>query len=125
MGGSLGLAGRCTHAPLGRAAAMADDHKSGLSGWGIGPVALADYVARRHVRVITPGSSAGELLHVLSSLERRSERWDSDTGSARAALSAAVSLLLRLLGREPDPAKSRDHAALRARRAPTGARAVR
>jgi hypothetical protein len=98
--------------PLERAAALADAHKSGLSGWGIGPVELAEYAARRHVRVITPGSTAGELLHVLSSLERRSERWDSDPESARAALSAAVSLLLRLLGRDPDPAKSRDHVLL-------------
>src|SRR3954468_9772236 len=29
--------------------------------------------------------------------------------AARDALSAAVSLVLRLLGREPDPAKSREH----------------
>jgi hypothetical protein len=46
------------------------------------------------VRVITPGSRAGELLHVLSSLERRSERWNSDLESALPAFSAAVSLLL-------------------------------
>ena len=64
------------------------------------------------MRVITPGLSAGELLHVLSSLERRSTRWDQDPESARAALSAAVSLLLRLLGRDPDPAKSREHVLL-------------
>jgi hypothetical protein len=70
------------------------------------------YAKQRSVRVITPGSSAGELLHVLSSLERRSERWGSDLESARAALSAAVSLVLRLLGRDPDPAKSREHVLL-------------
>ncbi|HEX7476282.1 MAG TPA: hypothetical protein VF331_00605 [Polyangiales bacterium] len=52
------------------------------------------------------------MLHVLSSLERRSSRWDTDVESARAALSAAVSLLLRLLGRDPDPAKSREHVLL-------------
>ncbi|HKO90904.1 MAG TPA: hypothetical protein VJU61_07125 [Polyangiaceae bacterium] len=49
---------------------------------------------------------------MLSSLERRSERWDTDPESARAALSAAVSLLLCLLGRDPDPARSRDHVLL-------------
>jgi hypothetical protein len=49
---------------------------------------------------------------MLSSLERRSARWDSDPEAARAALSAAVSLVLRLLGREPDPAKSREHVLL-------------
>ena len=50
------------------------------------------YRASTAFRVITPGSSAGEPLHVLSSLERRSPRWDTDPESARAALSAAVSL---------------------------------
>jgi hypothetical protein len=64
------------------------------------------------VRVLTPGGSAGEPLHMLSSLERRSPRWDEDPETARDALSAAVSLVLRLLGREPDPAKSREHVLL-------------
>jgi hypothetical protein len=49
---------------------------------------------------------------MLSSLERRSPRWDEDPETARDALSAAVSLVLRLLGREPDPAKSREHVLL-------------
>lgn len=47
--------------------------------------------------VITPGSAAGEPLHVFSSLERRSLRWDTALEAARAALSAQTSLLLRLL----------------------------
>ena len=64
------------------------------------------------VGVLTPGGSAGEPLHVLSSLERRSAPWDSDPEAARDALSAAVSLVLQLLGREPDPAKSREHVLL-------------
>lgn len=49
---------------------------------------------------------------MLSSLERRSDRWDEDPETARDALSAAVSLVLRLLGRESDPAKSREHVLL-------------
>jgi hypothetical protein len=57
-------------------------------------------------------SSAGEPLHVLSSLERRSQRWENDRETAREALGAAVSLVLRLLGRDPDPARSREHALL-------------
>lgn len=64
------------------------------------------------VRVITPGATARESLHVLSALERSSSRWDTDPESTRSALSAAVSLVLRLLGREADPAKSREHALL-------------
>jgi len=95
-----------------RAAVLAASHKKGLAAWNLSEASVAEYRSKSDIRVITPGSSAGELLHVLSSLERRSERWDSDPESARAALSAAVSLLLRLLGRDPDPAKSREHVLL-------------
>jgi hypothetical protein len=91
---------------------LAAQRAHGLGQWSIGETELGNYARSIAPRVITPGSSAGELLHVLSSLERRSDRWDTDVESARAALSAAVSLLLRLLGRDPDPAKSKEHVLL-------------
>ncbi|MEY2935927.1 MAG: hypothetical protein RL033_6676, partial [Pseudomonadota bacterium] len=62
--------------------------------------------------VLTPGSSAGEPVHILSSLERRSSVWDRDPDAARAAISAAISLVLRLLGKDADPARSREHVLL-------------
>ncbi|MET0790036.1 MAG: helicase HerA-like domain-containing protein [Polyangiaceae bacterium] len=86
--------------------------RAGLEVWGISEPELKAFTAKTEVRVITPGSSAGESLHLLSSLERRSARWDQDPDTARAALSAAISLVLRLLGRDPDPAKSREHVLL-------------
>ncbi len=86
--------------------------KCSLGAWNIREAELRAYHDKTEFRIITPGSSSGELLHVLSSLERRSERWDTDPESARDALSAAVSLVLRLLGRDPDPAKSREHVLL-------------
>ncbi|NUP07992.1 MAG: ATP-binding protein [Polyangiaceae bacterium] len=91
------------------AARLAEERRRGLAAFGIGEVELVDFCKRTQVRVITPGADAGELLHVLSALERRSSRWDTDVEGARAALSAAVSLILRLLGRDPDPARSREH----------------
>jgi hypothetical protein len=91
---------------------LALGRKQSLEAWQVPQETLRSYCESTQMRVITPGSSAGELLHVLSSLERRSERWDSDVESARAALSAAVSLLLRLIGKDPDPAKSKEHAFL-------------
>src|SRR5258708_1885479 len=91
---------------------LANERRRGLTAWGIGEAGFAAFSASTRVRVVAPGASAGEPLHVLSSLERRSERWDRDPESARSALSAAVSLLLRLLGRDPDPAKSREHVLL-------------
>lgn len=87
------------------AAKLADERRRGLESFGLGAADVAAYANSTHVRVITPGADAGELLHVLSSLERRSSRWDTDIDGARSALSAAISLILRLLGRDADPAR--------------------
>lgn len=86
--------------------------RTALSEASIGENELAHFALGADLRVITPGSTAGEPLHVLSALERRSTRWDTDPESARDALSAAVSLVLRLLGRDPDPARSKEHVLL-------------
>jgi DNA helicase HerA-like ATPase len=94
------------------AEALAAERQQALRAWGIDELQLQDFRQRTHVRVLTPGSSAGEPLHVLSSLERPGGAWQRDPESARASLSAAVSLLLRLIGRDPDPAKSREHVLL-------------
>ncbi len=94
------------------AARLAEARRAFLAEWQIGEPEMAAYCAGTQVRVLTPGGTAGEPLHMLSSLERRSRRWESDPEGARNALSAAVSLVLRLIGREPDPAKSREHVLL-------------
>ncbi len=91
---------------------VAEQRRKGLEAFGLSLSDVADYAARTSVRVITPGADAGELLHVLSSLERGSGRWHTDPDGARSTLSAAVSLILRLLGRDPDPARSREHVLL-------------
>jgi len=75
------------------------DVKGDLPNLLLGP---PSFLAEHSVRVITPGATSGEPLHVLSSLERRSRRWEDDPETARESLSAAVSLLLRLLGRDAD-----------------------
>jgi hypothetical protein len=95
-----------------RATELAETRRTALAEWEIGEPELAAYTRGVSVRVLTPGATAGEPLHMLSSLERRSPRWDVDPEAARDALSAAVSLVLRLLGRESDPAKSREHVLL-------------
>jgi hypothetical protein len=95
-----------------RAEALAGKRQEALREWNIAEPELEQYCAGTCMRVLTPGGSAGEPLHMLSSLERRSPRWDTDPEAARSALSAAVSLVLRLVGREPDPAKSREHVLL-------------
>jgi hypothetical protein len=95
-----------------RAAELAGARQSALTAWNIGEPELVAYTEGTRVRVLTPGGSAGEPLHMLSSLERRSPRWDTDPEAARDSLTASISLVLRLLGREHDPAKSREHVLL-------------
>ena len=90
--------------------------REGLAKSAIAEAELAAYAARTKVRVITPGSDAGESVHLLSALERSHPRWDSvsatDRAGARATLSAAVSLVLRLTGQRGEPGQSREHAFL-------------
>ena len=93
-------------------AELAKRAKEGLAGWGLGEPDLAAFRAKIAPRLITPGTTAGEPLHVLSALETPSPLWQEDEETARDALSASISLLLRLVDRDADPAKSRDHVML-------------
>ncbi|NUO53056.1 MAG: hypothetical protein HOV80_29770 [Polyangiaceae bacterium] len=77
------------------------ERRRGLEAFGIGEAELADYARRTSVRVITPDADAGELLHVLSSLERRSSRWDDDVNGAREGGDSAGAAGI-------DPASNRD-----------------
>jgi hypothetical protein len=72
-------------------------------------VALHESIA---LKILTPGSDAGEPLHLLSSLEHANPRWSTHASEARNALSAAISLVLRVMGRDDDPARSREHVLL-------------
>ena len=83
-----------------------------LADWNLGPDDVASLRSRIVPQVFTPGSSAGEPLHVLSCLEHPSPLWRTDVEAARESLSASLSLLLRLIGRDPDPTRSRDHVVL-------------
>lgn len=91
---------------------LARRSREGLSGWGLGEADVAAFRAGIAPRLITPGTTAGEPLHVLSALEAASPLWHEDEESARDALSASISLLLRLVNRDADPARSRDHVML-------------
>lgn len=94
------------------AADLAASRQRGFESWGITQQHLQQYNASTHIRVLTPGSSAGELVHLLSALERPSQRWHEDKEAAQQSLSAAISLLLNLVGRDADPVRSREHVLL-------------
>lgn len=101
-----------TRTPREVAVALAAERQTNLEAWGLGQPELSAYAERTRFRLLTPGSTAGEPIHLLASLEQRSDRWDDDAEAARAALGAAVSLVLRLVGRDADPARSREHVLL-------------
>ncbi len=86
--------------------------REGLAGWGIGKDDIRALREGLDLRIITPGTSAGEPLHVLSPLEQRSDLWELDEEVARESLSASLSLLLRMVEREPDPTRGREHVLL-------------
>ncbi|MGZ3476330.1 MAG: ATP-binding protein, partial [Polyangiales bacterium] len=94
------------------AAELASKWTTGLASWGLGPADVAALRASAAIRLITPGTTAGEPLHVLSPLEVRSDLWELDEEAAREALSAAISLLLRMIDRDPDPSRGREHVLL-------------
>jgi len=91
---------------------LAQGWRDRLAEWNLGPGDVADLRARVALRLLTPGSTTGEPLHVLSFLEHPSPLWQTDVEAARESLSASLSLLLRLVGRDPDPTRSRDHVVL-------------
>jgi hypothetical protein len=83
--------------------------REGLARWGLGSADVAALRGSIAPRLITPGTTAGEPLHVLSALENAAPLFHQDEEIARDALSASISLLLRLVGRDADPARSREH----------------
>jgi hypothetical protein len=105
-------AARAQTTPDGAAVAIAEQWRTWLASFGLGAADVAALGAAVAPRLLTPGTQAGEPLHVLSALEHASPLWATDEEAAREALSAAISLLLRLVGRDPDPTKSRDHVVL-------------
>jgi hypothetical protein len=98
--------------PAQLAADLALERQQQLKAWGLGLPHLEAFHHGASVRVLTPGASSGEPVHMLSSMERRSPLWDTDQESARTSLCAAISLILRLVGRDSDPARSREHVLL-------------
>lgn len=91
---------------------VATKWREGLARWNLHPDDVRALRESTAFRVITPGTTAAEPLHVLSALESPSTLWDDDEEAARESLSAALSLLLRMIDHEADPSKSREHVLL-------------
>ncbi len=83
-----------------------------FAAWGLCDEELREHRKAIAPRIITPGTSAGEPVNVLSSLETPSPMWHTDPEAARLSLAATISLVLRLVGRDADATRSRDHVVL-------------
>jgi hypothetical protein len=94
------------------AEALAAKWRDGLAAWGLGEDDVRALREQSKLRIITPGTTAGEPLNVLSPLDQQSDLWEHDEEAAREALSAAISLLLRMVQREADPTRGREHVLL-------------
>lgn len=83
--------------------------QQGLQEWGIPTERLAQVAGAVQYAVYTPGSTSGIPISILSSLEAPPLRWDENREAIREKISSTVTALLRLVGIEADPVKSREH----------------
>jgi DNA helicase HerA-like ATPase len=95
-----------------RAAQLAASRTTSFAEWNLDGTDVRALRERCALRILTPGSSAGEPVNLLSSLACPLDRWNADRESARDRLCATVSMILRLVERDADPASSRDHVLL-------------
>ncbi len=98
--------------PQATAEKIATQWREGLAKWSLTGEDIRALSSSIAPRIFTPGATFGESVHVLSALESPSDAWEIDEEAARDSLAAAVSLLLRLLERDGDPTRSREHVVL-------------
>ncbi|HTJ80084.1 MAG TPA: helicase HerA-like domain-containing protein, partial [Polyangiaceae bacterium] len=104
-------AARAGKTPAALAEETAARYRAGLEAAGSSAAIARQRRLAMRPRIITPGASFGEQLDVLSSLSRPTSLWQEDTSAARDQLASAVSLVLRLAGRDGD-VRSREHVVL-------------
>jgi len=88
------------------AAAQADAWTKGLAGWGYGPEQIRALREQADFTIYTPGSSAGEPLNLVGSLDAPGT--DDDEAIADQ-VEGFVTGLLGLIGVDADPLSSREH----------------
>ena len=91
------------------AARTADTWKNGLAEWNQPPERIARYRDAVDVAIYTPGAETGLPLSVLRSFAAPPAEALADSSALRDRVSALVSGLLSLLGRDADPLQSREH----------------
>lgn len=83
--------------------------RDGLGEWGITPERVARAAEAVQYAVFTPGSTSGIPINILTSLEAPALDWEANQEALREKISSTTTALLRLVGIEADPVKSREH----------------
>lgn len=83
--------------------------RGGLQEWGIEPERIKQVAEAVQYAVYTPGSTSGIPISILTSLKAPAIDWESNQESLRERISSTATALLRLVGIEADPVKSREH----------------
>ena len=91
------------------AAQVAQQWRKGLADWDQTPERIARLRDAVDLAIYTPGADHGLPLSVLRSFEAPSEALRADASALTERVTAVVSGLLTLLGRDADPLQSRDH----------------
>ncbi len=91
------------------AARRAEEWKTGLAQWGLGPDHIRQLKDAVDWAIYTPGSDAGRPVSILRSLEAPDLAWDENQEILRERIAGICSALLGLIGIEADPVKSREH----------------
>ena len=92
------------------AQATAEQWKTGLDGWGLGPTQLLALQQSVQFTIYTPGSSAGTPVNILSSFKAPEINWNENSELLREKIASTVTALLGLVGMtDIDPLRSREH----------------
>jgi hypothetical protein len=87
----------------------AEEWKTGLAQWGLGPENIQKLKDAVEWAVYTPGSDAGRPVSILKSLEAPEIAWGENQEILRERIAGICAALLGLVGVEADPVKSREH----------------
>ncbi|MFO1425827.1 MAG: hypothetical protein U1F11_02410 [Steroidobacteraceae bacterium] len=91
------------------AAKTAETWRNGLAEWAQPPERVAKFRDAVDVAIYTPGAETGLPLSVLRSFAAPAPELLADSSALRDRITAVVSGLLSLLGRDADPLQSREH----------------
>ncbi len=91
------------------AARAATKWRNGLGGWGLGEPDIAALRQRASLQLLTPGSTAGNPVSLLGSLQAPDLDWEVEGETIRDEIAAWVTGLLGMVDIDADPLTSREH----------------